>query len=293
MRNLSTNSFYNKFKHVLSDSERKLLCDSVFYLINWFVELINAFSVEIKPISADTVNIKVCNEISHMLVMRLTNIWELQALLVNILPAMKFYRPPMAVFGLVDSSADEMPYVHSLIKVKEVGKKKATKRQLTTNKKKTATDSKRSKKNNDGDEEELEELAEEKEDEEAEKTLIEDDEDNKENSPTTVSVDLNKFSVYFREFDLIAINFVNLELDLSEETSENESMTHEMANTRPKIKPHLLHFILGDFNRKVNKCLFVFLYHNLIVCGVFLTTKCCFISKKRKKNIKLLRAYQK
>lgn len=107
-------SLFTKFKHSLDEDEKRVICNSIFYIINWFIELINAFSPKLSE----------ANDFKLKLVDRLTRVCELQQVLANLLPHMKFYRPPMAVFGLVDSSPDELPYVHQLIKVKEAGKGK-------------------------------------------------------------------------------------------------------------------------------------------------------------------------
>lgn len=91
----SVNNSLMKFKNVLSDEERKIICDSLFYTINWFTELVNAFSVLISSNQADPKQ----NELNNKLVKRLNAITELQQILANILPFMKHYRPPIAIFG--------------------------------------------------------------------------------------------------------------------------------------------------------------------------------------------------
>ena len=85
----------NKFKNVLSNEERRVICDSLFYTINWFTELINAFSILIKP---NQVKAKQ-NELNNKLINRLSTIIDLQQILANILPYVKHYRPPVAIFG--------------------------------------------------------------------------------------------------------------------------------------------------------------------------------------------------
>lgn len=232
-----------------------MICDSAFYLINWFIELINAFSVEIKR-RDDPIE----EEISRKLVQRLKGIQELQQILVNLLPYMKFYRPPLAAFGLVDSSVDELPYVHTLIKVKEVksGATGGGKRRKSMASKKKGKTAKKSKKNTDEDGgEEINEL-------EEDENQIDDEE--KENidetmavettvtTTTTAEVDLNKLNIYFREFDLTVISLVNLELDLTESkdeiSSSFDSISINSTNNKSKIKPSLLDMILSDFNKK-------------------------------------------
>ena len=116
-----------KFRNILSDDEKKILCDTVFYLINWFIELVNSFSLLIN-INEDQ------DEMCQKLLDRLNSIYELQEVLKNLLPYMKYYRPPMAIFGLVDMSVEELPYVHSLIKLKD--NSKSTKKPKTGGKRK-------------------------------------------------------------------------------------------------------------------------------------------------------------
>jgi hypothetical protein len=176
---------------------------------------------------------------------------------------MRFYRPPMAIFGLIDSSIDELPYVHTLIKVKEAKKKQPAKRK---SKPKKAVAKKGKKKRTDGDESELINEEDEAEEEQEELNQSENDEEDKENNDKNggdivAEVDLQKLAPYFRDFDLKIINFVNLELDLSDpydgtaSSDENDSIQSlsniDILNTRPKIKPHLLNYALTDFNRKL------------------------------------------
>jgi len=91
----SVNNSLMKFKNVLNDEERKIICDSIFYTINWFTELVNAFSILITNNQIDPQQ----NELNNKLVKRLGAITDLQQILANILPLMKHYRPPIAIFG--------------------------------------------------------------------------------------------------------------------------------------------------------------------------------------------------
>ena len=84
----------SKFKDVLTSDERKIICDSLFYTINWFTELINAFCVLIKQNQSGHIS-----EFNNKLIKRLSTILDLQQILANILPYMKHYRPPIAIFG--------------------------------------------------------------------------------------------------------------------------------------------------------------------------------------------------
>lgn len=214
------NEMLNQFKN-LNDDEKKLVCNSIFYLINWFIELINAFSANIlddKFQSGDN------------LISRLNDICQLRNVLKNILPYMKFYRPPMVVFGLIDSSVDELPYIHQFIKE---NKPKAVKKKGVKNSKKIT---KKPKNDNLFEESDFEE----------EKSILNDSDDDQD---LTSEFNLDKISIYFREFDLHFINFVNFNLNLNPniipDTSENESV---ISNLKPE---HLL-YVLNDFNCKLS-----------------------------------------
>ena len=89
----------NKFKNSLNNDERRIVCDSLFYMISWFTELINAFSVLIKQEQVIDVE---QNDLNNKLVSRLSTIIELHQILANLLPLMtanRNYRPPIAIFG--------------------------------------------------------------------------------------------------------------------------------------------------------------------------------------------------
>jgi hypothetical protein len=176
----------------------------------------------------------------------------------------QYLGPPMSVFGLIDSSTDELPYAHTLIKIKESKKKppdtKAKRRKSTKGTKQPK--SKKKKSNDETVQNDDDEPASEKEDQEVEeedeevKMESSEEESNKENSNMIADVDLNKFSIYFREFDLSIINFVNLELDLAatdEMPSSASFSSIDITTTKCKLKPHLLNAILMDFNQKASQ----------------------------------------
>jgi hypothetical protein len=164
----------------------------------------------------------------------------------------------MTLFGLIDSSTEELPYAHTLIKIKDKKKKpdsKATKRKKTVEKskhlgkkKKTTNDieDENNGENNDEEEEEDDDNNEDDED-----VLISEDDGEQ---ATNVDVDLTKFSVYFRDFDLAIINFVNLELDFKDEGSSTAAQGSfvDIRNTKCKLRPQLLYTILTDFNQKAS-----------------------------------------
>jgi hypothetical protein len=121
-------SYYMRFRTMLSDDEKKVICDTVFYLINWFTELINAFSPTIHQQE---------EEINQKLIDRLGIIFELEQMLKNLLPFTRNYIPPIAVFGIVDKSSEQLPYANTLFKAGGGAGKKAKKKAGTKRKTKT------------------------------------------------------------------------------------------------------------------------------------------------------------
>ncbi|CAF0743300.1 unnamed protein product [Brachionus calyciflorus] len=208
----------HRFKS-LNEDEKKLLCNTIFYLINWFIELINAFSSKILDDEFP---------IGDKLINRLSYVCDLRNVLSNVLPYMKFYRPPMVVFGLIDSSIDELPYVHQFVKEpkSKSGKRKGIKEGKKAIKKPKNED------------------IFENSDIEEEKTILDDSEDEQEISS---EFDLNKISIYFREFDISLINFVNFDLNLNPNIIPDSS---ERGPVTCSLKPEHLIYILNDFNLK-------------------------------------------
>lgn len=103
----------NKFKYTFNDDERRIICNSVFITINWFIELINAFS----PLIVAEDGSEMTSDVIAKLVSRLNSVYDLKQVLAGLLPNTKCYRAPLAVFGVIDSSVEEIPYASSLIKV--------------------------------------------------------------------------------------------------------------------------------------------------------------------------------
>lgn len=207
----------NKFKN-FNDDEKKLVCNCIFYLINWFIELINAFSAKILDENFQQKN---------KLINRLDDICQLRNVLRNILSYVKLYRPPMVVFGLIDSSIDELPFVQQFVKenkAKQIRKKKVSKQGAKKEVKKSTDDN----------------LFEDS-DLEGEKTILEDSEDDQQ---ITSEFDLDKISIYFREFDISLINFVNFDLNLDARPEKEPILTN--------LKPEHLFFVITDFNLKLS-----------------------------------------
>lgn len=246
------NNWLYKFKELLSNDQRRLICDCMFVLINWFIEIINGFS---SKIDHSEENYDICCK----LMQRLTCVYELKQALICILPYMKLYKAPLAVFGLIDSSSDELPYIHTLIKVKEVKKKAAPAKRKKPNTKKL-NNSKKGKtttnedSNEEGDHDEDKEnkiLVNDTDEEENENESDESNLEDKENQGF-ISIDAEKLSIHFREFDLSVINFVNLELELVEIIPDTAGLNNSQPQpSKLTIKSHLLYFLLCDINKKL------------------------------------------
>ena len=243
-----------KFKS-LSDDEKKIVCDSLFHMINWFTELINAFSPHIKRDESEMID-KEENDLNLKLISRITTAWELQQLLISLLPHMKYYRPPMAVFGLVDSSADEMPYIHTLFKVKEAKPKAAKSKGKRKDKKETKKSAKKQKVNKENEDSStiMDESSRPEHDEledhyDEEKELIDDSDEEDLNSAearcftiSEIEAYLSKITIYFREFDLSILNFIKLPLEIHPGNGNNSIA---------KLKPAILNYVLNDVNKKL------------------------------------------
>ena len=108
----------NNFVNGYTDLEKKCFLDTIFYLINWFIELINAFTLCTNQTNSEEINEKI--------LLRLSLIIKLKELLLVFLPEMPFYKPPVVVFGLDDTN--EVPFIHALLKKSKTkdGKKSNT-----------------------------------------------------------------------------------------------------------------------------------------------------------------------
>ncbi|XP_052781994.1 Fanconi anemia group D2 protein-like isoform X2 [Mya arenaria] len=86
---LSQETVYEKLEP-LSQKERDMVISSVFYAINWFIEMVNGFSGISDP------------EIKGKVITRLQNITELQKILLQCLAVCPGFKPPLASFDLED-----------------------------------------------------------------------------------------------------------------------------------------------------------------------------------------------
>ena len=70
-------------------------------------------------------------------------------------------------------------------------------------------------------------------------------------SNVEVQESMNKISIYFREFDLSLIKFVELELNTNPSMVPDTSERSDLNRSAAKLNPHLLLFILNDVNKKL------------------------------------------
>ena len=268
-------------KSGFSDDERRIVCDSLFYLINWLVELINAFSCLITAATSKDDS----EPLNRKLVSRLATVCELHAVLASVLPCVRYYRPPLAVFGLIDTAAiHELPFTHALVSsaaasassatASKRGRKKADAKKLPSSKKikldkakkqttaaaadddETAT----SDKENDAEADTVAAAAAAAGDDEDnvwndEKELVDDDDDdesgditnNKDAQQQTINLSDERLAIYFRDFDLNVLRFVNVKLALTADADADADADDDEV----QMAPSLLSFVLADVHRKL------------------------------------------
>ncbi|XP_060605548.1 Fanconi anemia group D2 protein-like [Ruditapes philippinarum] len=116
---LAKEDVYEKFEP-LSTREKEIIVSSLFYCINWFVEMVNGFSNQ-----SDA-------EIKGKVITRLHNITELQKIILSCLPETPNFKPPLANFDLDEAVT---PAVSTGTSGKGETKKKAKKGRKTVGKK--------------------------------------------------------------------------------------------------------------------------------------------------------------
>jgi len=220
----------NKFVNMYAENERRLICDLVFYAVNWFTELVNAFCV-----NANRANNEATNE---KLLSRLRTIVDLRQVLKYLLPSIRFYKPPLAIFGL-DA---ELPFTSTMFKKKDVGKKGAkgsvaTLKKMAKKVPKKATQATGSDVENDemgGDttsmlDSMIDDLIDDETGKGGKMSFMDTNADD---------VDLTKVSICFREFDIDLVNLACLPLSLN-------------GSDESRLTPDLLLFIMADVNEKL------------------------------------------
>ncbi|XP_010879858.2 Fanconi anemia group D2 protein isoform X2 [Esox lucius] len=198
----------------LSRPEREFLCGLLFYTINWFREVVNAFCGQKDP------------EMKMKVVTRLQNITYLQSILEQILAATPGYSPPLANF---DGESTEGTALSTSTVAPKKGKKESAGK-----KKKTPP------KNSSADSSQLEELP------EAEDTQQDHPEKDKETSKPAVS--LVSYRPFFRELDMEVLGVLQCGL-LSRSVLDSE--LHSKVREEVQLGPAELVFLLEDMWRKL------------------------------------------
>ncbi|XP_017335367.1 Fanconi anemia group D2 protein [Ictalurus punctatus] len=198
----------------LSKTEREFLCSLLFYTINWFREVVNAFCKLKDP------------EMKMKVVTRLQNITYLQTLLETCLAVSPGFTPPLANF---DCDSAEV-----LAPAPSVAPAKKAKKESTGKKRKKASASK-----NSTDGSQLEEV-------------VEVDEPRAQDHPekeVKAGVSLSSYWPYFRELDMEALNVLQCGL-LSRSVLDTE--LHSKVREEVQLGPAELVFLLEDMWRKLD-----------------------------------------
>lgn len=198
----------------LSKAEREFLCSLLFYTINWFREVVNAFCKLKDP------------EMKMKVVTRLQNITYLQTLLETCLAVSPGFTPPLANF---DCDSAEV-----LAPAPSVAPAKKAKKESTGKKRKKASASK-----NSTDGSQLEEV-------------VEVDEPRAQDHPekeVKAGVSLSSYWPYFRELDMEALNVLQCGL-LSRSVLDTE--LHSKVREEVQLGPAELVFLLEDMWRKLD-----------------------------------------
>ncbi|XP_031424301.1 Fanconi anemia group D2 protein [Clupea harengus] len=205
----------------LSQTEREFVCSLLFYTINWFREVVNAFCQQKDP------------EMKMKVVTRLQNITYLQSLLERSLAVTPGFMPPLANFDS-DSTAIAAPASSA------APAKKAKKDSTGKKKRKTPAS-----KNSSGDSSVLEEAA------EAEETQQEpaEKEKEKEKEKERAGISLSAYRPFFRELDMEALGVLECGL-LSRTLLDSE--LHSRVREEVQLGPAELLFLLEDLWRKLD-----------------------------------------
>ncbi|XP_036387647.1 Fanconi anemia group D2 protein [Megalops cyprinoides] len=206
----------------LSRPEREFLCSLLFYTINWFREVVNAFCRQQDP------------EMKMKVITRLQNITYLQTVLERCLAATPGFVPPLANFdcesggGVVPPPATAPP-------------KKGKKESAGRKRKAPAT------KNSSGDDSQLEEGAEAEETQQI-PTPQEKDKEKEKEKESKGGVSLASYRPFFRELDLEVLNVLQCGL-LSRSLLDTE--LHSRLREEVQLGPAELVFLLEDMLRKL------------------------------------------
>ncbi|KAM6980739.1 Fanconi anemia group D2 protein [Aplochiton taeniatus] len=203
----------------LSKAEREFLCGLLFYTINWFREVVNAFCRQKDP------------EMKLKVVTRLQNITYLQTLLERALAATPGYVPPLANF---DGESSEAPAVSSSAPPQKKAKKDGTGKKRKAPGKNSSADSSLLEEGADPEETQPEQPEKEKE-KEKEKEARQ-------------GVSLAAYRPFFRELDLEVLSVLQCGL-LSRSLLDSEF--HSEVRQDIQLGPAELVFLLEDMLKKL------------------------------------------
>ncbi|XP_053355584.1 Fanconi anemia group D2 protein [Clarias gariepinus] len=198
----------------LSKAEREFLCSLLFYTINWFREVVNAFCKLKDP------------EMKMKVVTRLQNITYLQTLLETCLAASPGFVPPLANFDY--ESGDVSAPAPSVAPAKKARKESTGKKRKASSSKSSSTDASQ-----------LDEVA------EADEPQAQDHPEKE----VKVGVSLSSYRPYFRELDMAVLNILQCGL-LSRSMLDTE--LHTKVREEVQLGPAELVFLLEDMWRKLD-----------------------------------------
>ncbi|XP_077182179.1 Fanconi anemia group D2 protein isoform X4 [Paroedura picta] len=206
----------------LSNQERELLCSLLFYTLNWFREVVNAFCQQEDP------------EMKGRVLARLQNITELQCLLEKYLAASPGYVPPPANFD--SETLEGVPVVSTVGPTKK--NSKGRKRKKPDSSKNSCSDNSQWDENTEANQPEAETSQPEK--------------DFKENESGAPLVQLQNYTAYFRELDFEVFTILHNEL-LTKSILDTEMYTKTREVVQ--IGPAELLFLLEDLCQKLERIL--------------------------------------
>ncbi|KAF5909350.1 Fanconi anemia group D2 protein, partial [Clarias magur] len=198
----------------LSKAEREFLCSLLFYTINWFREVVNAFCKLKDP------------EMKMKVITRLQNITYLQTLLETCLAASPGFVPPLANFDC--ESAEVSAPAPSVALAKKARKESTGKKRKASSSKSSSTDGSQ-----------LDEAA------EADEPQAQDHLEKE----VKAGVSLSSYRPYFRELDMDVLNILQCGL-LSRSMLDTE--LHTKVREEVQLGPAELVFLLEDMWRKLD-----------------------------------------
>uniref|UniRef100_A0AAY5EW06 FA complementation group D2 n=1 Tax=Electrophorus electricus TaxID=8005 RepID=A0AAY5EW06_ELEEL len=198
----------------LSKAEREFFCSLLFYTINWFREVVNAFCKQTDP------------EMKMKVVTRLQNITYLQTLLETCLAASPGFIPPLANFDC--ESPEVLATTSSTAPAKKANRKSVGKKRKASDSKNSSTDSSQ-----------LEEatLPNESQQDHPEKE-----------KGTKAAVSVSSYRPFFRELDMEALGVLQCGL-LSRSVLDTE--LHSKVREEVQLGPAELLFLLEDMWHKL------------------------------------------